>query len=357
ALRQLRVPLDVQEGAPLVRARPLGLGAKRTAAPPLSPLGLREPAHLELLGELGVAAWLTVPLVARGRTLGVLVLVSTRESRAWGPEDVELAENLAARVALAVDNARLYEEAQRAIRVRDEFLSVAAHELFTPLTSLRLSVQGLQRTAGTADRPASLSRAVLSIVDRQTRKLMRLVSELLDTSQLRTGRLRLQLEDVDLGQVVREVVEQLGPELERAGTPLELDVALGVTGRWDRLRLEQVVQNLLSNAVKYGERKPVELRVMADATQARLVVRDHGMGIPLEDQVRIFSPFERAISSRHFGGLGLGLYIVQRIVQQLGGSIRLWSEKGQGSTFVVELPRTPAPASRAPLPEAPPPLH
>ncbi|MCY1023671.1 ATP-binding protein [Pyxidicoccus sp. MSG2] len=352
ALRQLRVPLDVPEGAPLVAhtGRSAMVRGGDATVPPLAPLGLREPAHLELLRELGVSAWLSVPLVARGRTLGVLTLVSTGETHRWSPEDVELVENLAARVALAVDNARLYEEAQRAIRVRDEFLSVAAHELFTPLTSLRLTVQGLQRGAGVAPTPPSP--AVLRIVDRQTHKLMRLVSELLDTSQLRTGRLNLHLEDVDLGQVVRDVAEQLGPELERTGTTLTLDVAQGVVGRWDRLRLEQVVQNLLSNAAKYGERKPVELRVMADEGLARLVVIDHGMGVPPEDQERIFAPFERATSSRHFGGLGLGLYIVQRIVQQLGGNIRLRSEPGQGSTFEVELPRTPLPSSRAPPSEA-----
>ncbi|WP_163988508.1 ATP-binding protein [Pyxidicoccus caerfyrddinensis] len=354
ALRQLRVPLDVPEGAPLVAhtGRSALVRGEETTVLPLAPLGLREPAHLALLSELGVAAWLSVPLVARGRTLGVLTLVSTLGTHRWSAEDVELVENLAARMALAVDNARLYEEAQRAIRVRDEFLSVAAHELFTPLTSLRLTVQGLQRGAEAPPSPA-----VLRIVDRQTQKLMRLVSELLDTSQLRTGRLGLHLEDVDLGQVVREVAEQLGPELERTGTSLTLDVAPDVVGRWDRLRLEQVVQNLLSNAAKYGERKPVELRVLADAGLARLVVMDHGMGIPPEDQERIFAPFERAISSRHFGGLGLGLYIVQRIVQQLGGNIRLLSEPGQGSTFVVELPRTSLPSSREPPPEAARQLH
>jgi PAS domain S-box-containing protein len=354
ALRQLRVPLDLPEGAPLVAhtGRPAQVRGEEATVLPLAPLGLREPAHLALLGELGVAAWLSVPLVARGRTLGVLTLVSTLGTHRWSPEDVELVENLAARMALAVDNARLYEEAQRAIRVRDEFLSVAAHELFTPLTSLRLTVQGLQRGAEAPPSPA-----VLRIVDRQTQKLMRLVSELLDTSQLRTGRLGLHLEDVDLGQVVREVAEQLGPELERTGTSLTLDVAPGVVGRWDRLRLEQVVQNLLSNAAKYGERKPVVLRVFADEGLARLVVMDHGMGIPPEDQERIFAPFERAISSRHFGGLGLGLYIVQRIVQQLGGNIRLLSEPGQGSTFVVELPRTSLPSSREPPPEAARQLH
>ncbi|MCP3136871.1 ATP-binding protein [Pyxidicoccus xibeiensis] len=353
-LRGLRVPLDVPEGAPLVArtGRSARMRGGGTAALPLAPLGLREPEHLELLQRLGVCAWLAVPLVARGRTLGVLTLVSTGEAHCWSAEDVELAENLAARVALAVDNARLYEQAQRAIRVRDEFLSVAAHELFTPLTALRLTVQGLQRSAGGVASPG-----VLGIVDRQTHKLMRLVSELLDTSQLRTGRLSLQLEDVDLGQVVREVAEQLGPELERSGTPLRLDVAPGVVGKWDRLRLEQVVQNLVSNAAKYGERKPVEVRVTADDGWARLVVVDQGLGIPVEDQERIFSPFERAISSRHFGGLGLGLYIVQRIVEQLGGSIRLRSVPGQGSTFVVELPRTSHPASRAPLSGAAPQLH
>jgi PAS domain S-box-containing protein len=337
ALLQQRLPLELSEGAPQVgQTGQPALKARESSGPPLAPFGLRGPEHLAVLQEVGAEAYLAVPMVARGMTLGVLTLVSSRNERPYTPEDRVLAEDLAARVALALDNARLYEEAQRAIRIREEFLSVAAHELFTPLTSLRLTAQNLLRATETQGRPSS---SMLRIIDGQTRKLMRLVSELLDVSRIQSGGLSLQLEELDLGQVTREVLEQFGPELERSGTPLKLEVAPHVTGRWDRLRLEQVIQNLLSNAVKYGEGKPIEVQVREDGGRAKLVVRDHGMGISPEDQARIFGPFERAISSRHFGGLGLGLYIAQRIVWQLGGTIHVHSEPGRGATFIVELPR------------------
>ncbi len=340
-LLQQRLPLELPEGAPQVgqTGQPVW-EARDSSARPLAPFGLRSSEHLSLIQEVGAAAYLAVPLVARGMTLGVLTLISSREDRLYTQEERVLAEDLAARVALALDNARLYGEAQRAIRIREEFLSVAAHELFTPLTSLRLTAQNLLRTLDAQGRPSS---SMLRIIDGQTRKLMRLVSELLDVSRIESGRLSFQLEDLDLGQVTREVLEQFGPELERSGTPLKLYVEPHVTGRWDRLRLEQVIQNLLSNAVKYGEGKPVELHVRESEGMAQLMIRDQGMGISPEDQARIFGPFERAISSRHFGGLGLGLYIVQRVVQQLGGSIRLHSEPGRGATFIVELPRAALP--------------
>lgn len=332
-----RFPLELLEGAPRVgRTRQVVLEAGGTPGLPLAPFGLRSPEHLALLRELGAAAYLAVPLVARGLTLGVLTLVLSQEDRLYTQEERMLAEDLAARVALAVDNARLYEEAQRAIRIREEFLSVAAHELFTPLTSLRLTAQSLQRAMSEQALP---SRPLLRIIDGQTRKLSRLVSELLDVSRIQAGVLRLELEELELGQVTREVVEQFGPELERAGSLLKLEVEPGVTGLWDRLRLEQVIQNLLSNAVKYGGGKPVEVQVKAEGGMAQLIIRDQGMGISPEDQARIFGPFERAISARHFGGLGLGLYIAQRIVRQLGGHIHLHSQPGQGSAFTVELPR------------------
>lgn len=332
-LLQQRLSLEFPEGAPRAARTHQTVMEVGDHGLSLSPLGLRSTEHLAMLQELGAAAYLAVPLVARGMTLGVLTLVSCQD--AYDQETRALAEDLATRVALALDNARLHEEAQRAIRLREEFLSVAAHELFTPLTSLRLTAQGLLRTTHARARPAP---AMLRIIDRQTTKLMRLVSELLDVSRIQAGTLSFELEEVELGQVVREVVEQLSPELERAGTPLRLDLEPRVRGRWDRLRLEQVLQNLLSNAAKYGEGKPIEVQVRQEGGTARLSVRDQGMGISPEDQSRIFGPFERATSSRHFGGLGLGLYIAQRIVRQLGGTIRLHSAVGHGATFIVELP-------------------
>jgi signal transduction histidine kinase len=143
---------------------------------------------------------------------------------------------------------------------------------------------------------------------------------------------------VDLGEVLQDVLGQYKEELDRAGCSLHLRTDAGVIGRWDRLRVDQVVSNLLSNAIKYGPGRPVEVDLQRLGKSARLVVRDHGIGISAQDQERIFQRFERAVSIQHYGGFGLGLWISRQLVDNLGGSIAVHSEPGLGSTFVVELP-------------------
>jgi PAS domain S-box-containing protein len=227
--------------------------------------------------------------------------------------------------------------AEEAIRARDEFLSIASHELRTPLTSVQLVVQSALRAA--SDEPApQLSRRSLECLERQMRRLDKLISALLDTSRIRAGRLELELEPTDLGAVTREVIARFGDDLKRSGSPLSLRAEAPVVGMWDRSRVDQVVTNLLSNAIKYGRGEPIEVHVEARADKARLVVQDRGLGIPKEHMPQMFKRFERAVSARHYGGLGLGLHIVQQIVEKHGGSVTFESELGVGSTFTVELP-------------------
>jgi signal transduction histidine kinase len=152
------------------------------------------------------------------------------------------------------------------------------------------------------------------------------------------NRFTLALEDVELSSLVRDVVERHRPESERQGTPVSIRAAAGVTGHWDRLRLDQVVSNLVGNAVKYGRGKPVEVEVEADGGEATLVVRDHGIGISPEDRKRIFGRFERAVSETNYGGFGLGLWITGQIVKALHGRIEVESTVGEGSAFRVVLP-------------------
>jgi signal transduction histidine kinase len=179
----------------------------------------------------------------------------------------------------------------------------------------------------------------LKLVARQSKRLAGLVDALLDVSRIATGRLTLHLETVNLVEVVKDMVEQLGPELARAQCKLAVRVPdQAVLGRWDRLRLEQVVANLLSNAAKFGQGKPVQITVERATDAARLVVEDHGIGIPPEHLSHIFERFERAVSSLQYGGLGLGLYIVRAIVEAMGGTVTVESKVGAGATFVVELP-------------------
>ncbi|QDE93412.1 histidine kinase [Myxococcus xanthus] len=234
---------------------------------------------------------------------------------------------------------RLTDEARDAVQVRDDFLSIAAHELRTPLTNLKLQLQLLYRQLrgeGALD-VEKLAQRVLSC-ERQTSRLATLVDSLLDVSRLARGRMELNLEPVDLDELVREAVRRFETEARTAGVQVTVDSPAPVTGQWDRMRLEQVLTNLLSNALKYGHGAPVDVRVRSDETQAMVEVEDHGIGLPPEDAQRIFGRFERAVSSRHYGGLGLGLFITRQLVEALGGHISVASTPGQGATFAVVLP-------------------
>ncbi len=314
-----------------------------------------ESADRMVAAQLGHGSSLCVPLDARSGRLGALTLVRSATRAAFDPEDLGFAQELAARVAMALDSAQLYRQAKLAIIARDEFLSVASHELNTPLTTLRielenallLSTRAAEGTGAPADPPPGFARA-----RRQLDRLSRLVASLLDISRARARGISLEVSSVDLAQTAREVVEQFGPELGRLECPLRLSAPTPVVGRWDPLRMAQLISNLLSNACKYGSGKPIEVSVEPLDERARLTVSDHGIGIPTADLERIFQPFERAVSFRHYGGLGLGLYITRQVVEAHGGSIQVQSELGRGSTFVVELPLArPAGADATDAPE------
>jgi signal transduction histidine kinase/CHASE1-domain containing sensor protein len=307
----------------------------RRLDPERYPLTARDPELAALARETGTRSVLTVPVLARGRTIGTVTLAAARRLRRFGTEDLALAEDLARLVGATVDTARLYRDAQAAVRERDDFLSIASHELKTPLTSLALQSESLRAAARRGDADAAARKA--EVVRRNVKRLSALVASMLDLSRIRAGRLELELEDVDIAEVAREVALRFEEEAQRAGCELRLEVPAPVVGRWDRLRVDQVVTNLLSNAVKYGPGKPIDVRVEAAGGRALLTVADHGIGISATDQVRIFEPFERAVSERHYGGFGLGLWIVRHIVESLGGEVRVESTPGEGATFKVEL--------------------
>jgi signal transduction histidine kinase len=281
-----------------------------------------------------------IPLIARGRTLGVMSLLSLEPSRMTSPSVLILAEALADRAALAIDNARLYRESQNAIRLREEFLSIASHELKTPITALQLQVQsllsGLVRSPE-GPTPERLRRA-LETVDRQVNRQTQLVNDLLDVSRISAGRLELHPEAVHLSALCREVSERFEPELTRTGSLLSMELSPEAIGFWDRLRLDQVVTNLLSNAVKYGRGNPIHLATEVTGDRVRLTVKDGGIGIAPESVSRLFNRFERAVSERNYGGFGLGLWIARQIVEAMDGRITVQSELDVGSTFTVELP-------------------
>jgi PAS domain S-box-containing protein len=235
---------------------------------------------------------------------------------------------------------KLLEELRVAVRSRDEFLSMASHELRTPVTTLQLQLQTLRRALEKMKEGAParvLDR--MGTLERQTGRIAVLVSDLLDLSRMRLGRFELKVEEVDLAALAREALERLRGEAERARCELSLRVEAPVTGCWDRLRLEQLITNLVTNALKFGEEKPVVVSVGGDEDRAWITVEDRGIGIATQDQTRVFGRFERAAPPENYGGLGLGLYIAREIVEAHGGTISVRSAPGAGSTFTVELLR------------------
>ncbi len=229
-------------------------------------------------------------------------------------------------------------ELQKAVRVRDEFLSIASHELRTPLTALQLNIIGVVRSAekGLETLPPRVSIRLNKAVT-QAERLAGLIDSLLDVSRIQSGRLQLEVSEVDIVQEVREVMERFRDQ--PGARALKLVAPGPVVGQWDRLRLDQVVTNLVSNAVKYGQDQPIEVLVDATQTHARLVVADQGIGIPPESLQRVFGRFERAVSEKNYGGFGLGLWIARQLVEAMGGTIGVESQPGSGSTFTVQLPR------------------
>jgi signal transduction histidine kinase len=248
-------------------------------------------------------------------------------------------ERIAERARTEAERAQLLTELREAVRVRDTFLGIAAHELKTPLTSLQLQIHLLKKL-DRADGEQKLDRELDTAIDtitRQVRRLDGLITNLLEVVHLTSGRFGVCREPVDLADVVRAVVAALRP-LNQSPSEVVIDAPQTIVGLWDRLRLESVVANLLSNAVKFGEGKPITISVSSDGSVARMTVADQGIGISPEQQARIFEKFERAVSERHYGGFGLGLWVVRQIVEAHGGNIRVTSEASEGSRFVVELP-------------------
>ncbi len=236
---------------------------------------------------------------------------------------------------------------EAAVRARDEFLSLASHELKTPLTSLMLQTQLLQGQQRRGEHlPPERVQRVLDQTARQTQRLARLVNDMLDISRLSAGKLALETETFNLAELASDVVGKLGPQLSEARCEVSVYAAEPVVGTWDRYRLEQVLTNLLMNAARYASGKPVEIFVRRIDQRAELRVHDNGRGIAPEDHERIFRKFERAVGSRgEVSGLGLGLFIVREIVEMHGGTVSVDSAPGQGAAFTVVLPLRPAPES------------
>ena len=235
-------------------------------------------------------------------------------------------------------------ELQNAVRMRDDFMSMVAHELRTPLNTLFLEAQlrKMQLDRGnTAIFDAAYLQKMVARDQRQIQSMVRLIDDMLDVSRIRSNRLSIRPSEVDLPALLQRVVGNLANQAASAGSTITLETGQAITGTWDEFRIEQVVINLLTNALRYGKGKPVTVSAGPAEGGVRITVTDQGMGISAEDQRRIFEQFERAAGNDGTGGLGLGLFITQQLVEAHGGRIGVQSEPGLGSTFTVTLPMSP----------------
>jgi PAS domain S-box-containing protein len=233
---------------------------------------------------------------------------------------------------------KLEAELRAAIEARDDFLSVASHELGTPLTALKLHVEQLRRTVRAEEfDDVTTVRKRVGAVAAEVQRLGQLVETLLDSTRLRAGSWRLNPERLELGEVVARVLGDLAPVAEAANCPVTLSAEPSLVGSWDRARLEQALTNVLSNAFKFGAGAPVEVTLDREAESVIARVRDHGVGLPQEEQELIFQRFGRAAHTLGYGGLGLGLWIARQSIEAMGGAIRVHSLPGDGATFELVL--------------------
>jgi signal transduction histidine kinase len=308
-----------------------------------------DPENATLYETYQARSALSAPISAGDKRLGVLVVYAPR-APVFANSDLELVQLLADQAAVVLESRALIDEAARvrareeATRLKDDFLSSAAHDLKTPLTGLVTQAQLLQRRAErNPERP--VDRQGLDRLLEQSLRLRDLVLELLDASRLEQGSLLGEREVAELGDLVRRAGRRQGASWQR----LDLDTEAPVYANVDRLRMEQVVVNLVENGLKYSPPDGrVRVRVWQDGDEARLAVSDRGIGIPIEDQPLIFERFHRGrnVDDRRFAGMGLGLYIARGIVAEHGGRIWLESTPAVGSTFHVALPAA-APAGHA----------
>jgi PAS domain S-box-containing protein len=327
----------------------------------------RDAEHLEILRGMGIVSCMIVPLRARGRTLGAITLLTTNSGRRYVPSDLPLAEALARRATLAVDNSLLYREAQkeiaerkqiegalreseerlrsavaelhRANQAKDEFLAMLAHELRNPLAPLFNALHLMAIHPDNADKIATAR----MLAERQVRHMTRLVEDLLDVSRITRGKIELRKQVVILDSIVANAIQSSRPLIDARRQQLTVSVpSEPIALEADATRLDQILSNLLNNAAKYtDETGRIELIVERSDGEVIIHVRDNGVGIPAEVLPRVFDLFVQATPSldRAQGGLGIGLTLVRSLVELHGGSVQALSAgPGQGSEFVVRLP-------------------
>jgi signal transduction histidine kinase len=306
-------------------------------------------------------AWAAIRFGPRGTTLVLLVFDLVEvwlTTKGFGPfafndlssiQRINALQLLVANIgflmlllAAAIDEQRTARiRAEEALNQRDEFISMASHELKTPLTSITMQIQMLNLYAiqGTIHKmPLDKLVMMSEISNREIKRFTNLINDLLDVTKIKNGKLSLHLEKVNLSELIDEVIGRFKAEVNDSDSKVSIKVDPQIWGLWDRLRVDQIITNLLSNAMKFGKGKPIEISGEMNNSMATIIVKDHGIGISSENQERVFERFERAVTLKEFSGLGLGLYIVRQAVEGHGGKVRVEGQLGQGTSFIVELP-------------------
>lgn len=298
------------------------------------------PEHLKLITEIGIRSHIAVPIKTKGKIRGSICLFYTGDKR-YSEEDMETAEEVARRAGLAIENSQLYQNAQLAVQKRDEFISIASHELKTPITSMKLQLQLAGKIISDSTdglTPAASMQRIADTTIRQIDRITVLVDDMLDIARINTGKLGINLQPTNVSTIARDVVGRLRHELKGPESLLTEKIQDNVKGMCDGFRIEQVLTNIIINAIRYGNRKPIEVAVEKSGNHIILKVTDHGPGIAPEDQERIFQRFERAGQSQEYSGMGLGLFISRQIIEQHNGTLTVQSEPGKGSTFTAIFP-------------------
>jgi signal transduction histidine kinase/CheY-like chemotaxis protein len=310
---------------------------------------VQDPVRRRLLRRLGFKSYIGVPLVVRGKTYGVITFLSAESKRLYGAEDLALAEDLGRRIAIAIDNAHLYQDLQKADRGKDIFLATLAHELRNPLAAIANGLSLLQLTGNDRER---IGRST-QLMQRQVNQLARLVDDLMDIARISTGKIELRCESTQLSQVLNNAIEANLSFLESKGHKLQVampDAGMDIFA--DPVRLAQVFSNLISNAAKYTDRGgQISIAVHAEPEEFIVRLSDTGVGISPDMLKTIFVIFAQASHpiERNQGGLGIGLALVDGLVRLHGGTVEAFSAGlGAGSEFVVRLPRSTANAAAPP---------
>jgi signal transduction histidine kinase len=313
--------------------------------------GFSGPAALSIVSERGI----DVPFIMVSGVLGEEAAViamkagahdffpKSKTARLGAAIERELAEAQVrkGRREAEKEKDRLFKELQRALRVRDDFLVLASHEFRTPLTVLRLQVDALTRARQSAPDVDAKERRRLGNLDRQLERLSQMIERLLDVTMLSNEPLRVVPAPTDLRQLVVDVIERSSDWIAESRCTVRAEPLETVVGAWDAIRLESIITNLLSNALKYGAGKQVDVSLRQSDGHAVLTVRDRGIGMSPEAQSHLFQKFGRAVPTRNYGGLGMGLWIVDQLVRAHGGVVNVSSREGEGATFSVQLPLTP----------------